>query len=138
MTLLVDTNVLVYAGGDPSHPLARSARALVRDIGLGLVRATTTPEVLQEFLHVFARRRDRTDARQRCERFAALLSPLLVVDERTILLAAELFEQRPSIDAFDAVLLAAVRGNDDLELVTADSAVLGQRDVATRSLDSFT
>lgn len=135
--LLVDTTVLAYAVGDPSHPLSAPAKALVRDVARGVVRATTTPEVIQEFMHVHVRRRPRELVRQRAQHFAELFSPLHTVDEGAILRMMEEFEQRPTIGAFDAVLVAIVQGRDDLELVTADRALLALDDVPVRALDSF-
>lgn len=135
--LLVDTTVLSYAMGDPTHPLSVPARAVVRDVMSGAIRATTTPEVIQEFMHVDGRRRSRDVVRARAERFAELLSPLHIVDEDIIVRAAEEYEQRPTIGAFDAVLVAIVQASDEMELVTADRALLALPDVPTRSLDSF-
>lgn len=133
MTLLVDTSVLVYAAGG-EHPLRRPALALVAGIADGSIRATTTPEVLQEFLHVHARRHSRREALVTCHDFADLLSPLITVDEATIRRAALEFESRPTIGAFDAVLVALVLEAEDLELVTANGALLALTDVPARDL----
>ena len=136
VALLIDTNVLVYAEGS-DHPLKEPATRLVSAIASGEVRATTTPEVLQEFLHVAGRRRSRELARDACRDHAELLTPLLVVTEETILRAADVFAERPSIGALDAVLVAIVLASEDLELVTADQALLALEDVPTRDLASF-
>ncbi len=60
--ILLDTSVLVYAVGG-EHPLREPCRRVVNEIGAGRLAATTTVEVIQEFAHVRARRRGRTDER---------------------------------------------------------------------------
>ncbi|MFZ4487601.1 MAG: type II toxin-antitoxin system VapC family toxin [Candidatus Nanopelagicales bacterium] len=76
--LVLDTSVLVYATG-ADHPLREPAVRLLRDVVASRVSATTTPEVLQEYAQVRARRRDRADAFAQAERFAELLGPLTLV-----------------------------------------------------------
>ena len=137
MALLIDTTVLAYAAGDDEHALKPPALELVRRIRNGTVRATTTPEVLQEFMHVRSRRRSRSDAATWTKRFAALLSPLAVVDESTILRAADEYDARSAIGSFDSVLVAMVLEAEDLELVTADRSILALDDVPTVDLASF-
>lgn len=137
MTILLDTTVLTYAAGDRSHRLYPPAAEIVRGIDQATIRATTTPEVLQEFMHVRSRRRTRENAQAWVERYAAMLSPLVVVGEHTILRAAQVFAERPSIGAFDAVLVAVLLEADDLELVTADRGLLQLDDVPVIDLASF-
>ena len=59
--IVLDTTVLVYAVG-VDHPLREPCQQLIRAIADGTILATTTTEVIQEFTHVRARRRDRKDA----------------------------------------------------------------------------
>lgn len=59
--IVLDTTVLVYAKG-AEHPLRDPCRDLVAAIADERIAATTTAEVIQEFVHVRARRRDRSDA----------------------------------------------------------------------------
>ena len=59
--ILLDTTVLSYAVG-ADHPLREPCRRLLRAHGNGHIEATTTIEVIQEFVHVRARRRSRPDA----------------------------------------------------------------------------
>ena len=73
--IVLDTTVLVYAKGD-DHPLRSPARELIEAIADQRIEATTTPEVIQEFVHVRARRRGREDAANLGRDFAELLSPL--------------------------------------------------------------
>ncbi len=87
--------------------MAEPSRALVEAIGDGRVPATTTAEVIQEFVHVRSRHRGRADAVQLGRAFAELLSPLLVVEREALERGLRLFERLPALGAFDAVLAAA-------------------------------
>ena len=79
--LVLDTSVLVFASG-ADHPLREPAVRLLRDVVASRLSATTTPEVLQEYAHVRARRPDRVTAFAQAERFAELLGALTVVNTR--------------------------------------------------------
>ncbi len=118
--MLLDTTVLVYAvGGD--HPLAGPARGLVERIRAGDVRAHTTPEVIQEFAHVRARRRSRDDAYEVAQAFATLLSPLQLIGPNHLEAGLALWRTTASLGSFDAVLASAAMSLD-AELVSADNA----------------
>lgn len=116
--ILLDTSVLVYASGE-EHPLREPAVRLLRDVVAARVGATTTPEVLQEYAHVRARRRDRDDARAQAERFGALLAPLTVVNSRDVLEGLRMWSLTPSLGAFDA-LVAAVAMTHGWAVVSSD------------------
>lgn len=111
----------MYAVGQ-SHPLRETARALVAAAGDGRLRATTTPEVIQEFAHVRARRRDRADAAELARSFASVLAPLIVVDTEVLRAGLDCFEASPAVGAFDAVLAAAALESGALALISADRA----------------
>lgn len=119
--IVVDTTVLVYAvGGD--HPLAAPCRDLVRRVGEGRLRATTTVEVLQEFTHVRARRRNRADAVELTRRYRTLFAPLVAVESSDLDAGLDLFLHHDEVGAFDAVLAAVTRRSGAATLVTADRA----------------
>ncbi|HSJ51470.1 MAG TPA: type II toxin-antitoxin system VapC family toxin [Actinomycetota bacterium] len=126
--IVLDTTVLVYAVGD-DHELREPGRRLVEALGDGRVQATTTAEVIQEFVHVRARRRDRRDAARLGEAFAELLSPLLTVDRDDLRAGLELFRRNARLGAFDAVLAAAALERDAAALVSADAAFGSVRDL---------
>lgn len=120
--ILLDTTVLVYATGS-AHPLREPCRSLVAAIGDGRLAASTTVEVIQEFAHVRARRRDRADAAATAMSFATLLAPLVMVDSDDLSLGLRVFREDTRVGAFDAVLAAAVMRRDHLTaLVSADRA----------------
>ena len=120
--IVLDTTVLVYAVG-AEHELREPCRRLILAIGEGRVNATTTAEVLQEFSHVFARRRSRREAADRASDYATLLAPLLRPDESDLRRGLEMYVDHPPLGAFDAVLAAIVVGAAHLTaIVSADPA----------------
>ncbi len=128
MTVVLDTTVLVYAKG-ADHPLRDPCRELVSAVAAGRIEATTTPEVIQEFTHVRARRRDRGDAVGLARGYAELLSPLLVIGREELDLGLALFGSTAHLGAFDAVLAATA--------IEADAAAMVSADRAFRSVDGL-
>ncbi len=119
--IVLDTTVLVYAKGT-EHPLRGPCRELIAAIADRRVEATTTVEVIQEFAHVRARRRDRVDAAVLAGDYADLLSPLLEVTGDHLRRGLRLFEGAEAVGAFDAVLAAAATAAGADSLVSADRA----------------
>jgi hypothetical protein len=122
--IVLDTTVLVYAVGI-DQTLAEPNRRLLQAMRDGKLQATTTPEVIQEFAHVYARRRDRAQAVRLGKAYTELLSPLCVVDRNELDAGLSLFERVKALGAFDAVLAAVAlqRGAD--AIVSADHAFAG-------------
>jgi hypothetical protein len=118
--IVLDTTVLVYAKG-VEHPLRGPCRELIDAIARGDIQATTSVEVIQEFVHVRARRRDRADAASLGRDYTELLSPLLVIGGEGLREGLGLFERTPSLGAFDAVLAAAATSAGATAMVSADS-----------------
>ncbi len=119
--IVLDTTVLVYALG-ADHPLRTPCRHLVDAVAEGRLRATTTVEVIQEFTHVRARRRDRADAARLAQHYLDLLAPLLVVDEAALRSGLTLYAASDRLGAFDAVLAAVSVSAGADALVSADAA----------------
>ena len=118
--IVLDTTVLAYAVG-ADHPLRAPCQRLVSAIADAEILATTTVEVIQEFTHVRARRRDRKDAAELARDFIELLSPLLVVEEPDLREGLRLFQESAGIGTFDAVLAAAAHAAGAEALVSADA-----------------
>jgi predicted nucleic acid-binding protein len=121
--IILDTTVLVYAVGQ-DHPLVEPCRTLLEAIADGRVRAVTTAEVIQEFVHVRGRRGtgSRREAAQLGRAYAELLSPLMTVEEEDLERGLELFEAHERLGAFGAVLAASAIGRGAAALVSADAA----------------
>ena len=119
--ILVDSNVLVYAVG-ADHPMREPSRRLIEAIQAGTLVATTTIYVIQEFVHVAARRRPRRDAVGLARNYATLLGPLLLPSGDDLEIALDLFARHERLDAFDVLLAASGLANDAEALVSADTA----------------
>lgn len=119
--IVLDTMILAYAAGE-EHELRDSCRRLVAAIGAGSVRATTTCEAVQEFVHVRARRRPRNEAASSGRAFVDLLNPLLVIDGSILDAGLGIFGRSKRLGAFDALLAAATMAARADALVSADRA----------------
>ena len=123
--IVLDTTVLLYAiGGE--HPYRDPCRDLIRAIADGSVRGTTTVEVLQEFVHVRARRRGRAEATQRAREYATLLSPLLTMDESDLERGLGVFERHDEVGGFDAMLLGRAQQAHARAIVSGDRGFAAQ------------
>jgi uncharacterized protein len=119
--IVLDTTALVYAKGI-DHPLREPCRELVAAVAERRVAATTTAAVIQEFVHVRARRRDREEAAALGRDYAELLSPLLAVTHEDLVRGLAWYEAVERLGAFDAVLAAAAAGAGARAVVSADAA----------------
>ncbi len=120
--IVLDTTILVYALGS-EHPLRAPCRDVLDAVGGGIVKATTTVEVIQELAHVRGRRTSRGEAAARAADMATLLTPLLRPDEADLRRGLALFVEHPRLGAFDAVLAATALGRAHLRAVlSADAA----------------
>ena len=119
--IVLDTSVLIYARGG-EHPHEPPCRRLKMAIGEGMVPATTTTGVLQEFAHVWSRRRSRSDAVRLADDYARMLSPLLPVNADDLRAGLTLFERHRRLGSFDAVLAGACLNGSVDALVSADRA----------------
>ncbi len=124
--IVLDTTVLVYAVGD-DHALREPARSIVQAVEEGTVQATTSVEAIQEFVHVRARRSDRSDAAALGRAYATLLSPLLQPTEDDLEKGLRLFEREERLGPFDAVLAATAIAAKADALISADTAFDGIR-----------
>lgn len=121
--IILDTGVLIYAVGE-EHPLREPCRRLIAAQGDGRVDAATTVEVIREFAHVRARRRSRTDAAALARDYKTALT-LLVTQAEDLDLGLTLYEQHPTLGAFDAVLAAVALNRHATALISADRAFGG-------------
>ncbi|MBW0018955.1 MAG: type II toxin-antitoxin system VapC family toxin [Mycobacterium sp.] len=127
--IVLDTTVLVYAKG-VEHPLRQPCRDLIAAIAEERIEATTTAEVIQEFVHVRARRRERSDAAALGRDYVELLSPLLMITGENLRRGLALFQTTPRLGAFGAVLAATAAKAGASALVSADTAFADLSDIA--------
>ena len=135
MRAAIDTTVLVYAVGADS-PFRESCMELLRLSGQTNMRLEASVEILQEFLHVRARRTGDRSAAADLTRAVAdtiLLHDVEVADARR---AIDLFAMVPQLDALDAIHAATSLNRGIEVMVSADQgfdAVPGLRRVDPRN-----
>lgn len=132
--IVLDTTVLVYAKG-ADHPLRSPSRDLIKAIAEQQIEATTTPEVIQEFVHVRARQRGRDEAADLGRDYAELLSPLISIEAVHLDRGLRIFASPEAPGAFDSVL-AAVAMEAGAKLVSADESFRKVRGLELVSLDA--
>ncbi len=138
--IVFDTTVLIYAVGE-EHPLRAPCRRLLVAHGEGRVEGATTVEAIQEFAHIRARRRSRSDAVDVARAFASSLT-ILEATPDDLDRGLGLFADHPGLGSFDAVLAAVAMGHRAEALVSADTgfaAIPGLRwiDPATPVIESI-
>ncbi|MBV9120023.1 MAG: type II toxin-antitoxin system VapC family toxin [Chloroflexi bacterium] len=115
--ILIDTSVLHYAVGS-DYPLKDPCVRIIQRLApTGSV--ATTFEVVQEFMHVFSRRRPRELAVDLARSYAIALQ-LLPVTSDDLQLGISLFEAIPGLGGFDCVLAAVALNRHVEALVSAD------------------
>jgi hypothetical protein len=124
--IVLDTTILLYAvGGEDRN--REPSRRVIAAITEGRLAASTSVEVIQEFTHVAARRRDRRTAARLARRYSSLLGPLLVSTAEMLEEALGLYERHRRLGAFDALLAATARAHGAEALVSADRGFSGIR-----------
>jgi hypothetical protein len=119
--IFLDTNVLIYALGD-EHPAREPARRMMAAVAEGRIPGTTTVDVIQEFAHVYSRRRSRSESVANALSYATVLAPLAVAQDKELEHGLRLFARYKGLGAADAVLAATALANDARAIVSADRA----------------
>lgn len=117
--VFLDSNVFLYAAG-AGHPLRAPCQALLARVGDGALAATTSVEVVQEVMHVAARRGQRDAAAALADALLALFPGLLSVTPAVVSRASELFRGHPDLSVRDALHAATMLENGIDTIVTAD------------------
>jgi predicted nucleic acid-binding protein len=112
--ILLDTNILMYAGGGLHTCKAPSLR-LLRRVAAGEVAAAVNAEVLQEILHRFQGSPRWADGVRMYELTRQVVSVVIPVTETVLDGAVRLMQRHPALSARDAVhastaLAVGVRG----------------------------
>lgn len=115
--VFLDANIFLYAvGGEGPH--RKPCRDLLKAAGDGALDTVTNTEVLQEILHVRARRAQLKDATAAVRAAAALVRAVLPVTLEDVLLACDVLERHHGLGARDA-LHAAVMKNASMHLMAS-------------------
>ena len=115
----LDTNIFLFAAG-VTHPLREPCRNVLRKTAQGSLSAITSTEVVQEILHVLARRNRPAEGVALARRLLALFPDMLPVTNADMALACEFMERYPEIPVRDCVHVATMLGNGLETIVSAD------------------
>ena len=115
----LDANVFLYAAGR-DHPLRSPARTVLERIRTGVLKATTSTEVVQELVYVVGRAGRRGEAVRLGRSVLALFPDLLPVTAEVMPLALDLVERDPRTSPRDAVHVATMLDHGIRTIVSAD------------------
>ncbi len=116
---LIDTNVVIYAAGK-AHPLQEEARKVLDQVGEGTLQANIDTEVLQEILHVYYARRERTKGFDTIDDLLVLFPNPIPIGREEIETARDLMRAHSFLSARDAIHAAVVQTHDLEGIITAD------------------
>ena len=117
--VFLDANVFLYAiGGFGPH--CEPCCSVFAAVAGGKIDGVTSTEVLQEVLHVRARRADLTDAASAVRSAAALVTEVLPVALADILTACQMLDAHPKVGARDAVHAAVMSNAGIATIVSVD------------------
>lgn len=119
MAAFLDANVFLYAAG-ADGPYREPCIALLRAVESGQCAAATSTEVVQEVLHVVARRAGAEVAATAAESVLGLVSVVLPVERSDLERACALLRKHPGLPVRDAVHAATLRRAGIDVIVSAD------------------
>ena len=120
--IFVDTNVFMYAVGR-SHPRRSHARKFFDESTRDRRPLVTSAEVLQELTHVYLRMRRPHTLDSALELVASAGVDVWPLEQADVMLARQLHEQHPSLQARDLCHLASCRRRGVSEIMTFDKAL---------------
>lgn len=120
MTLLIDTSVIMYAGG-AAHPHREACRGVLQQVAAGTLDAVVSAEVVQEILHRFSRG-DRDVGARMARSVLDLFGTLVPVDRALMADIVARFSRDGGLSARDALHAAtcAVHGLEGIVSVDRD------------------
>lgn len=116
---LIDTNVIVYAVGKP-HPIMEGASRILSAVAEGSLEANLDVETLQEILHLYSSRGERSKGFRTLENLLLLFPNPAPIGREEIEKARDLMVEHSFLSARDAIHAAVVITQDLEGIVTAD------------------
>lgn len=128
-SVFIDTNVPMYAAGNP-HPLREPCQRVVTAIVGRQIDAVTDTEAFQEIFHRFFSLRQRGRGLDLFDTFHRIMvGRILPVSDGDLLRARALADRYPRLDPRDLIHLAVMLGAQIEEIITADRAFDEVREV---------
>ncbi len=106
-TYFIDTNVFIYAIGQPSS-FKQPCAEILRAIAGREIQSATSVEVLQEILHVYSRRNRRAEAVELARTLAGQVTQLLPITQAVFAHALTIHSRFPQLTAKDSLHTATV------------------------------
>jgi len=116
---LIDTNVIVYAVSK-AHPLKEGARRILANITAGVLEATLDVETLQEILHLYSSRRERTKGFETLDDLLILFPNPISIGRAEVETARDLMRLHSFLGARDSIHAAVVINHKLKGIITAD------------------
>ena len=116
---LIDTNIIIYAVGRP-HPYREPCARILEEASTDLDAYTIDAEVLQEVLHVYTMRSERSQALLVFDRSLRLFPNPLPIGRSELVRALHLMEQHTHLSSRDALHAAVVMTSGLEGIVTTD------------------
>ena len=116
---LIDTNIIIYAVGRP-HSYRGPCARILREASVDVNGYTIDAEVLQELLHVYTMRAERSRALRVFDRTLRLFPSPLPIGRSELVRARDLMEQHTQLSSRDALHAAVVMTRDLEGIVTTD------------------
>ena len=116
---LIDTNIIIYAVGRP-HSYQEPCARILREASSSVDAYTIDAEVLQELLHVYTMRAERSHALQVFDRSLRLFPDPLPIGRPELVRARDLVEQHTQLSSRDSRHAAVVMTRGLEGIVTTD------------------
>ena len=116
---LIDTNIFLYSIGR-DHPLKPGSVTAIHRIRDGQITAVINTEIIQEILYHFQSIKQLSIGVRLAKDAVSISSRILPVEEMDLLLAIELLEAYPKIQARDAFHAATMIHNGIKEIISTD------------------
>lgn len=100
--IFVDTNIIIYAAGEP-HPHKEPSEKFLERVATNQIKAVSNAEVLQEVLYCYWIIKDKTRGSQILEKTIEIIPLILPVSKNDVLKAKELLNKYPQIEPRDAI-----------------------------------
>jgi predicted nucleic acid-binding protein len=118
--ILLDTNIIMYAGGGV-HPCKAPSLRVLHRVAAGEVVGAVNAEVLQEILHRFRGTPHWADGLRMYELARQAISVVLPITEGGLDRAVRLMQRHPGLTTRDAVHAAAAMGEGVLGICSFDA-----------------
>lgn len=105
--IFVDTNIFIYASGDP-HPYKEPSKHILERIAQNQLKAVTNTEVLQEILHRYCVIKDRARGFTIFDDCIKIIPVILPITKQDISKAREILQEYPLLEARDATHAAVM------------------------------